>query len=726
MKRIFTLLLLICTGLIASAQEMILDNDYFRLDAEQNDPLYTTYTAAMARSRLFGDKGYKMTYNDNTKPVNYSSDKAGSSYNIFLVNSVAIRSTEEYYEKPKVRYSFADITVLDYSPYKDLYVEETFLVYSSKSSVVNMTITNRGDRNLKVVMYPTFELGNDSLQIEGYNSDNNSYITKRYETHKRLISNLYSKDPYPSNYREIFTMNVSPDTYGGYIGNVNDFYLKIKTDHYADDKYNDKLNCATEGFVDYISMQTKMELAPGESRNIRYIRGVQGVDEDINDLIEETKVLKKIDLLPFLKTNEDLYSNIPQIDFMSKEEKLVYIGAFNLARGCMLPPSGKTSHNYYVFSRHPLWGWGHGHQVLHESLTMIAYAYLDPQSAQESQRVYIEQQREDGLIAYRHGPRGLQDYPHFSKVLDRDMSTTSAPFFSWINLEIYEVSGDKLFLKEAYESGVKYTNWLLKNRDLDNDGTFEWGPYGIIENVRDWYNAVFQVSSERYLDIDKEDISDELECLDLSAMIVKEMRSLSSMAGYLGLKRDAKSWNKKASAISDLINERMWDNETGFYYSIDKSDHSFKFMTRDLRRPEIIGFLPLWANIASEERAEIIIKNYLLNPDKFWRKYGIPTLSADDEWFSPDVDYCCKWNGPVWLLWNYMVYDGLLNYGYKKEADELADKMLLAVTTQLSKNNNFWESYSPDNDVLNSPSNYIWDAIMAKILIDKYIEKEDR
>jgi len=267
---------------------------------------------------------------------------------------------------------------------------------------------------------------------------------------------------------------------------------------------------------------------------------------------------------------------------------------------------------------------------------------------------------------------------------------------------------------------VDYVNWLIENRDLDKDGTFEWGPYGIIENVRDWYNAVFQVSSERYLDVDKEDISDELECLDLTVMMVNEMRMLAKMASELGKKGDARKWEKLANKTSDLVNELMWDEETQFYYSVNKDDHSFMYLTRDLRRPEIIGFLTMWANAATPERAKSIVENYLLNPEKFWRKNGVPTLSADDEWFSPDVDYCCKWNGQVWLLWDYMVYVGLRNYGFDEVASELAGKMMLAVETQLRKNHNFWESYSPDNDVLNSPPNYIWDAIMAKLLIDEY------
>jgi hypothetical protein len=66
-----------------------------------------------------------------------------------------------------------------------------------------------------------------------------------------------------------------------------------------------------------------------------------------------------------------------------------------------------------------------------------------------------------------------------------------------------------------------------------------------------------------------------------------------------------------------------------------------------------------------------------------------------------------------------MVYDGLKTYGYTADAHQLANKMVRAVTVQLSKNHNYWESYSPDNEVINAPPNYIWDAIMAKILIEE-------
>jgi len=717
MKIFFVLLL----SVISFSHKKSITDPYLEISASADDPLYTTYTAAMDRSRLYGDKGYKMDYYSDCAPVSYSGDEAGRIFNLWKIDQVVVSNTGEYLQKPVVKASFPDMAVMEYQPFSGINVQETFFVYSSSIAMINLFVTNTDNTNHNVEIYPVLELGNDSLYIKDFDKNINGYISEHKESKYRLISSLYKNAPYPEDTRDIFTGNFIPYSYGGYSGSMEDFYITIKTDFYSENR-NDSLNKKTEGRVNFIALHTKFELKPGESRNIKIFRGWQDIKENSAAIINDIEKLKTDDIQRYADNNIRLFKNIPRINFKDASEKIIYLGAFNLVRGCMLPPTDSAKYNFYVFSRQPLWGWGHGHQVLHESLSMIAYAYLDPVSAQNSQRIYMDQQREDGLIAYRHGPRGLQDYPHFSKILNKEMSTTSAPFFNWINLEVYKQSRDKLFLKDAYESGKKYVNWLIENRDTDKDGLYEWGPYGIIENVRDWYNAVFQVSADRYLDVDKEDISDELECLDLTLMIIKEMKSLSSIAAELGLDEESEKWKDDAGKTIRLVNEIMWDDSSGFYYSVDRDDHSFKFMTRDLRRMEIIGFLALWAEAATKERAEKLI-NHLKDPEKFWRKYGVPTLAADDEWYSPYVDYCCKWNGPVWLLWNYMVIEGLNNYGYHLIAGEVSDKIILAVRTQLEKNHNFWESFSPDNEVLNCPENYIWDAIISKVMIDNYVNK---
>lgn len=719
MKRVLTLICFFSVTLTFTQQLRVSDK-YLTFKAKADDPLYTTYTAAMERSRLYSDKGYKMEYYSECLPITYSGDQAGRFYCIWKVDQVVVMNTGEYFEKPTVTSSFPDMAIIEYSPFQGINVQETFFVYSSSVALVNLQIKNVDKIKHDVELYPVLELGNDSLMIESYDSERQGYVTNHHESKYRLISSLYKNAPYPTETQDFFAASFPVYSFGGYHNSLEQFYNTIKTDWYVENR-NDSLNHKKNGYVNFVSLHGKFSLKPDEEINVRYFRGWQDRKENLNTLVNEIERLRTEFLQEYVDDNVKLFSQIPRINFKTESEKLIYLGAFNLARGSFYPPTEKTSHNFYVFSRQPLWGWGHGHQVLHESLSMLAYAYLDSQSAQSSQYVYMEQQRDDGLIAYRHGPRGLQDYPHFSKELKKDMATTSAPFFSWINWEVYKVSKDKNFLEDAYRSGAKYTNWLIENRDTDKDGMFEWGPYGIIENVRDWYNAVFQVSKERYLNIDKEDISDELECLDLTLMMIKEMRSLSSIAKELNKNDESLKWKKLAESTSALVNKFMWNDSSKFYYSISKKDHSFKFMTRDLRRMEIIGFLALWAEAAPKERAAQLVK-HLTNENKFWRKYGIPTLSADDAWYSPYVDYCCKWNGPVWLLWNYMVLDGLRKYDYQKEANAIADKMILAVTTQLKKNHNYWESYSSDNEVLNSPSNYIWDSIMARVLIEKYIK----
>jgi len=686
--------------------------DYLRLNAKGDDPIYSTYAASLHRSRVYGDKAYKMDYYSDCRPVSYSSDQAGVFYCIWKADQVVINSIGEYFMKPVLIYSFPDMAILEYEPFRGIHVRETFFVYSSTIALVDMEIRNRDTIAHDISVYPVLEMGNDSLEIVGFDKNMDGYITRRYESPYRLISSLKTEYGYPTHVRDLFSSNQKVNSHGGYSGKAEDFYIRIKTDYYSD-KRIDFLNNQDSGYVDFISIHLKKRLRSYETVNFRYIRGVQNQQESTDFIMQEMDSLKNIMLRTFYEDNLILFSKVPRIAFKTKAEKLAYIGAFNLARGCMYPPSGKTKFNSYAFSRNPLWGWGHGHQVLHESLSMLAYVYMDPKSAEGSQQVYMEQQREDGLIAYRHGPRGLQDYPH------KNLPTTSAPFFNWINWEVYQVSHNRKFLEDAYASGSKYIEWLIKNRDQDQDGTFEWGPNGIIENVRDWYNAVFQVSAERYLDVDKEDISDELECLDLTLMVIKEARCLSKMAKTLEKEEDARRWLHVAERTTKLVNERMWDDSTGFYYSVNKLDHSWHFLNRDLRRQEIIAFLALWAEAAPKDRADRLVKT-LTDSTKFWRRYGIPTLSAQDLWYSPYVDYCCKWNGPVWLLWEYMVYDGLRIYGYRQVASQLAFKMVNCVTTQLSKNHNFWESYSPDNEVLNCPPNYIWDAIIAKLLIEEY------
>ena len=104
----------------------------------------------------------------------------------------------------------------------------------------------------------------------------------------------------------------------------------------------------------------------------------------------------------------------------------------------------------------------------------------------------------------------------------------------------------------------------------------------------------------------------------------------------------------------------------------------------------------------------------LTDSDKFWRRYGVPSLAADDPYYNPKG----YWNGPVWVEWNFLIEDGLLQYGYKKEALEMVLRVATSMTEQLKIDHHLWEFYSPDDQWGGYHRQYIWAGIINRMLSD--------
>lgn len=472
------------------------------------------------------------------------------------------------------------------------------------------------------------------------------------------------------------------------------------SDFLTDVRYPNQIRSDVPDLARVVALPLKMTLAPGESQTFRVIRAVGPMEQTPGDLIDAANSLLDVPLDGSLQANQRLFANIPQLSSDDPELQLLYWSAFNLMRQVMLPPEGQCSYNYYVFSREPQWGWGHGGQVFHESLAMLAYALMDPLSAMDSQRIYRERQRNDGYINYRTGPYLNETIPYNHQL------TTSAPWYAWQNWMIYQISGDDTFLKEMYASSRAFYRYYVKNRDSDGDGLCEWGAHAVLESVRDALVAVW----------DQVDWPDKFEALDLNCMLVQEAKALANMARELGKEKEARQWKADARRRAALINQYMWDEKTGFYYHVDKADHDFSYrQPDDLKRQEIIGFLPLWAGIADEEQALRLIA-VLTDSSKFWRPYGVPSLAADDPYYNPRG----YWNGPVWVEWDYLIVYGLLQYGYKELARELTHRVARNMIAVLKQNHQLWEFYSPDEHWGGYHSQYIWAGLIARMLLDVY------
>jgi hypothetical protein len=681
-------------ALVAAEVPALAQTPLSRLSASAHDPLYTTYAAPMSRSEYFVDEAYHLNYYTPTKGVTYETDTAGEFSMVWRMGKNSAIATKDFYKAPVIRRSYTDIVEVEYWPFATIEVRETFVVYSSRLALLDVEVISHGIQPQAVwafAYYYNTEPVNDA-KIR----DNRLVTFSHVQPPNKVMETPQPK--YEQNFCDLFLLSAPASSYRNFSERPAESPLPR----------GDVPGAVREGPIRGFAFGKQLTLAANEKQHLRIIRGVQPLSQDTAPFVQQAKKLLNAPLQPLIAASGAQYKSIPRLKLPDKDWELAYWSAFNLVRQQMLPPEGEAKTNYYVFSREPTWSWGHEGQVFHESLSMLSYVFMDAASAQNSQRVFIERQSPSGYIAYRVGPYVTVTFPVGGE------ETSSAPFFAWTNWEVFQVSRDKTFLTEAYRSSGAYAEYMLRTRDKDHDGFLIWGGHAVLECVRDEFGVIWQLFGHT------PESPKQVKSLDLSTMMVMEMRSLAKMAGALGKSDDARAWTERADKLAELIRTRMWDEQDGFFYNLARD--SGTFATKDgisLKRKEIIGFLPMWAGIATKEQAARLVQ-HLTNPQSFWRRYGVPTLAADDPYYNGNVTKCCQWNGAVWLLWDYMVFRGLLNYGYRKEAEELTRRVMDGVIFQLKDNHRFWESFSPDNTQLASPKNYLWDCIIARMMIDLY------
>ena len=699
------------------------------LDATKADALFTTYAAPQSRSSYTIDQGYQFSWNDNEDGAEFIS-KDGLNFGLAFLQGKEFRfRLSELYHEPVVTISYSDLAGYYFYPSRDIRVEVLFDVYSSQEAIADIRIRNEGafPAELNVSPYLYYSSGdnvNDFVHHSPF--DFYSFPLKK-------VRDGWMKEhsiPLAEELQGFMAGDIRFDSTLSFVMGKDD-PLQQKS-HNPFQKLKDQLhkNKRTAKAVKGLIFSRGFRIYPGEQVHFRMVFGLEDEKIRIPDLSRKIQPLFTLDLKELIREDEKTYEKIPKLLQLNSEGSnkstsppvplsfrrggergevnkispsardltYFYWSCFSLLRQCMMPPEGKCRDNYYVFSREPKWGWGYGGQVFHESLSMLAYAYMDPAGAMNSQRIYFERQHPDGYINYRTGPY-LDETIEFKGKL-----TSSAPLFNYENLEIFRVTRDKHFLEEAYRAGTKFYRFYVANRDSNNNGLCEWGGEASLESVRDARVAVW----------DNVGWPSNFEGPDLNSMLVMEAKSLAEMAILLGYREDAGKWSADAEDRSKLINKYMWDKANGFYYNVNRNDQSFSYQhPDDLKIKEIIGFLPLWAGVSDTEKSSKLFST-MTNQDEFWRPYGVPTLSAKDSYYNP-IGY---WNGPVWVQWDYLLFRGLLDHGYKKEAEELAMKVLDNMIWHLKQDHVFWEFYSPDDREAGWNKTYIWAGLAARFLID--------
>ena len=195
----------------------------------------------------------------------------------------------------------------------------------------------------------------------------------------------------------------------------------------------------------------------------------------------------------------------------------------------------------------------------------------------------------------------------------------------------------------------------------------------------------------------------------LNVLMYKELRAMAYIMEALGDEEKANAYDIEAAELKDAINEHLYDEKCGMYFSADlnlvpidpnRSLHSGKPRHWDcliMRIDSWAGFMALWAGIATPERAARVIEENMLNENTFFGEYGIRSLSRLEKMYAnwPSGNPSC-WLGPMWGIANYMCFRALLNYGYYEEAKALAETMITVFGKDIEECGEMHEYYHPD------------------------------
>ncbi len=269
------------------------------------------------------------------------------------------------------------------------------------------------------------------------------------------------------------------------------------------------------------------------------------------------------------------------------------------------------------------------------------------------------------------------------------------PFLAQAAVRASLTTNDYEWLRPWYER-LAHTLEFWETTRRSPDGLFRW--YNGVESGVDNNPAVSDNPAEI------------TEGVDLQCYLYREYRAMEVIAGKLGKAEDAKTYSRKADDLRRLVQEKMWSGDDGMFLNIDSRTQ------RAVRVKTWTNFVPLWAGLATPEQAKRMIEEHLLNPKEFWSPYGVRTLAPDEPLYNPGSGY---WRGPVWVISNYLMMRGLLNYGYQAQARELAGKTVRLLVADFKKSGGMNECYNPETGAPTAGGHFLSWNLLSEHMVDE-------
>ena len=351
---------------------------------------------------------------------------------------------------------------------------------------------------------------------------------------------------------------------------------------------------------------------------------------------------------------------------LSPDRQRTLSKALSVMKGQVCSPQGLLHHRWTTPDRWPhrdLWLWD-------SAFHAIGWRHVDPLLAREMLGAVFDTQQPDGRIPHQANPSTTS-------------SITQPPV---LGLACQIVAGpmpDLAWVEKIYPHLCRYIEWNLEHRIAPHMGLAQW--------LMD-ANPLSRCAESGMDNSPRFDAPGAPYAVDLNAYLSMECRIISTFAQVLGKTADAKNWSSHNLELNNLINERLWDDQIGFYVDQDS------IQKRPTGVLAVSGFLPLLCGAPTQRQVQRLAA-HLDNPFTFASPVPLPSAILTAETTNPHD----MWRGPMWMNTNWLVAKGFEQAGQTAIALKIRQQSMREVERWYLKRGSLFEFYdesgaiSPDN-----------------------------
>lgn len=235
-------------------------------------------------------------------------------------------------------------------------------------------------------------------------------------------------------------------------------------------------------------------------------------------------------------------------------------------------------------------------------------------------------------------------------------SVDATPLFLVLLWEAYQWTADLALLRNFLPSAEAALRWIDEYGDSDGDGFVEYKR----RSPRGLRNQGWKDSSDSISFADGTLAEGAIALCEVQGYVYDAKCKMAEVYRVLGDLAKAGQLNQEAEGLKKRFDQAFWMPREGYYaVALDGRKRQVGSITSNPGHC-------LWSGIVPQEKAGMVAER-LLSPDMF-SGWGIRTMSTEMVRYNPGSYH----NGSVWPHDNSIIAAGLAQYGFFREANQVA------------------------------------------------------